>query len=53
MGTQPILFSNGWTKDRLTQIAEAYENIARITPGNPSAAGRAAQLREIIGKLFP
>ena len=41
------LLAKGWTKERLLDVAEGYEHIARITPNNPSAAGRAAQLREI------
>ena len=47
------LLAAGWTKERLLEVAKAYEHIARITPLNPSAAGRAAQLRELIAKLFP
>jgi hypothetical protein len=41
------LLARGWTKERLVDVAEAYEHIARITPKNPSASGRAAQLREL------
>jgi hypothetical protein len=47
--TREQLVAKGWTKDRLLDVAEAYEQISRITPDNPSAAGRAAQLREIAG----
>ena len=47
--TREQLAARGWTKDRLLDVAEAYEQIAAITPDNPSAAGRAAQLREIAG----
>lgn len=43
--------TKGWTKRRLLDVAEGYEHIARITPNNPSAAGRAAQLREIADLL--
>ncbi len=50
--TRESLLAKGWTKERLLEVAEAYKHIARITPGNPSAAGRAAQLQEIIAKLF-
>lgn len=50
--TKDGLLKAGWTKERLSQVAEAYEHITRITPSNPSAAGRAAQLRELIEKLF-
>jgi hypothetical protein len=49
--TKEQLLAKGWTKARLLDVAEGYEHIARITPKNPSAAGRAAQLRE-IAKLF-
>lgn len=49
--TKQQLLAKGWTKDRLHDVAEGYEQIARITPSNPSAAGRAAQLRD-IAKLF-
>ena len=45
--TKDELLAKGWTKERLLDVAEGYEHIARITPSNPSAAGRAAQLREI------
>lgn len=45
--TRGQLLAEGWTKERLLDVAEGYERIARITPANPSAAGRAAQLREI------
>ncbi len=49
--TKHELLARGWTKDRLLDVAEGYEHIARISPNNPSAAGRAAQLRA-IAKLF-
>ena len=39
--------SRGWIWGRLLRVAEGYEHIARITPSNPSAAGRAAQLRDL------
>ncbi len=45
------LLAKGWTRDRLLDVADGYDHIARITPNNPSAALRAAQLRE-IAKLF-
>lgn len=45
------LVARGWTKERLLDVAEGYEHIARITPNNPSAAGRAEQLREIAKLL--
>jgi len=45
------LLAKGWTKARIIDVAEGYEHIARITPENRSAAGRAAQLRE-IAQLF-
>ena len=45
--TKEELLAKGWTKERLLDVAEGYEYIARITPANPSAAGRAAQLREL------
>ena len=49
--TKVPLLAKGWTKERLLNVAEGYEHIARITPRNRSAVGRAAQLRE-IAKLF-
>lgn len=49
--TKDQLLAKGWTKERLLDVAEGYEDIARITPQTPSAAGRAAQPRE-IAKLF-
>jgi hypothetical protein len=49
--TKDQLLAKGWTKARLLDVAEGYEHIARITPNNPSAAGRAAQLREIAKLL--
>lgn len=49
--TKDQLLAKGWTKDRLLDVAEGYEHIARITPNNPSAAGRARQLREIAKLL--
>jgi hypothetical protein len=45
--TKEQLLAKGWTRQRLLDVAEGYEHIARITPNNPSAAERAAQLREI------
>jgi hypothetical protein len=52
--TKEQLLGRGWTKERLLEVAEKYEWINKLTPGhgNPSAAGRAAQLREILEKLF-
>lgn len=49
--TKDQLLAKGWTKDRLLDVADGYEHIARITPLNPSAAGRAAQLRELAKLL--
>ena len=49
--TNDELLAKGWTKDRLLNVAEGYEHIARLTPNNPSAAGRAAQLRELAQLL--
>jgi len=49
--TKDQLLANGWTKEVLLDVADGYAHIARITPANPSAAGRAAQLRE-IAKIF-
>ncbi|MGH7174207.1 MAG: hypothetical protein ACRELG_28390 [Gemmataceae bacterium] len=49
--TKDQLLAKGWTKDRLRHVAKGYEHIARITPHNPSAAGRAAQLRELAKLL--
>src|SRR5207248_1316538 len=45
--TRQELLARGWTKERLLDVADAYDHVARITPNNPSAAGRAAQLRAI------
>jgi hypothetical protein len=49
--TKEELLAKGWTKERLLDVAEGYEHIARITPYNPSAAARAKQLREIAKLL--
>ena len=49
--TKDELAAKGWTRERLLDVAEGYEHIASITPNNPSAAGRAGQLRE-IAQLF-
>ncbi|HKI31768.1 MAG TPA: hypothetical protein VKA46_07860 [Gemmataceae bacterium] len=49
--TKDQLLAKGWTKERLVDVAEGYEHINRITPNNPSAKGRAAQLREIAKLL--
>jgi len=46
-----LLLRHGWTRQRLMDVADADEQIARITPENPSASGRAAQLRE-LAELF-
>lgn len=49
--TKDQLIAKGWTKERIIDVAEGYEHVVRITPANPSAAGRAAQLRD-LAKLF-
>jgi hypothetical protein len=49
--TRDQLLARGWTKERLLDVAWGYEHIARITPNNPSATGRAAQLRELAKRL--
>lgn len=49
--TPEELLANGWTKDSLLDIAEAYDEIKRITPQNPSAAGRGKQLRELAARF--
>jgi hypothetical protein len=49
--TKEELLNRGWTKERLLDVAEGNEHIVRITPHNPSAAGRAARLREIARLL--
>jgi hypothetical protein len=49
--TKDELLVKGWTRDRLLDVADGYDHIARITPNNPSAAPRAAQLREIAKLL--
>ena len=46
-----VLLHRGWSKEHLLDVAEGYEQIARIQSENPSTAGRAAQLREIV-RLF-
>jgi hypothetical protein len=40
--TKAQLQANNWTRQRLLEVAEGYEHIARITPNNPIAGGRAA-----------
>ena len=45
------LLARGWTKDLLLEVADAYDQIAIITPSNRSAKPRADQLRE-IAKVF-
>jgi hypothetical protein len=45
--TPDQLLARGWTKERLLDVADAYDQVARLTPNNPSAPGRAAQLREL------
>lgn len=45
--TKDELLAKGWTQERLLDVADGYEQIARLTPNNPSAAGRAKQLREL------
>src|SRR5438552_12941020 len=32
--TKDQLLARGWTKERLVNVAEGYEHIARITPNN-------------------
>jgi hypothetical protein len=49
--TNDQLLAKGWTKQRLLHVADGYEQILRITPNNPSAAGRADQLRELAELL--
>jgi len=49
--TKDQLIARGRTKERLLDVAEGYEHIARITLNNPSAAGPANQLREIAKLL--
>lgn len=48
--TRKQLAARGWTRDVIEDVAAAYEEIDRLTGGhgNPSAAGRASQLREIV-----
>jgi len=50
--TRDGLLARGWTRERVEQVAIAYENIARITPTNPSAANRAVQFRDILDRFF-
>jgi hypothetical protein len=45
------LLARGWTRDRLLNVAEGYDHVARITPDNPSAIARATQLREVAKLL--
>ena len=49
--TKDQLLARGWTRERLEEVADGYEHVVRITPRNPSAAGRAAQLR-CLAALF-
>jgi hypothetical protein len=49
--TRDELVAKGWTGDRLLDVADGYDHVARITPRNPSATLRAVQLRE-LAKLF-
>jgi hypothetical protein len=49
--TKDELLANGWTTSKLLDVAIGYEHISRLTPGNPSAALRALQLREITELL--
>jgi hypothetical protein len=49
--TKDQLLARGWTKERLLEVAEGYDHVARITPNNPSAAGRAEQLRDLAALL--
>ena len=49
--TKDQLLAHGWTKQRLLNVADGYEHIVRITPNNPSAAGRATQLRDIAKRF--
>ncbi len=50
--TKEELLARGWTKESLLDVADAYNEIERITPNNPSAAGRAKQLRELAARFF-
>ena len=50
--TKEQLLAKGWSKERLLDVAEGYELIAGITPQNPSAAGRAAQLARLQSCLI-
>jgi len=46
-----MLAKHGWTREKLTELAEGYEHVSRITPDNTSAVTRAIQLREIADNL--
>jgi hypothetical protein len=48
--TRQSLQGAGWNKEKLLNVAKGYERLAKET-GNPSAPGRAEQLRE-LAKLF-
>jgi hypothetical protein len=50
--TKEELLAKGWSKESLLDIAQAYDDIKGITPDNPSAEGRAKQLRELAAKFF-
>jgi len=54
--TKSDLLQKGFTKDALEKMAQAYEAIAKLSSAagnvNPSAASRAAQIREILKELF-
>jgi hypothetical protein len=49
--SKDALLKAGWTRERLLNVAKGYEEVIKITPKNPSAAGRAEQLKD-LSKLF-
>jgi hypothetical protein len=38
----------GWTKDTISNVAQGYREIARITPNNSSALPRAEQMESLL-----
>jgi RHS repeat-associated protein len=42
------LESDGWTSDNIANVAAGYREVAKITPGNPSALPRAEQLESLL-----
>jgi len=41
----------GWTRETLSEVANAYREISKITPNNPAAPVRAQQIESLL-ELF-